>query len=670
MRNKRFPKYPDDADYNTNSPSYYDDLARKQKLIELLAKKIWEYEETLDLTLEEISERLETYIQENDNLMSDRLAEWDLRLEKFPENVEMLLQEWLSDGTLDHIINDTIFNWKADQVDLDKVNEQLANTWKSLESFPRLPDETDDTGRFRRLIDATNEGETAFIPFINEWYIISDTILVDKPIDFVSKGRIGYAGERNKSAFVFKSMTKRNIEMNRLYDITSVEDSYYGWHGWENDNYVGVELNNLKQCVVNIKEIRNFTTNLKARATNGRGFWFNHITFVESMNARVHLEINSDGNNSWFNANYFYDTSFGYTSTNTKFSSENFERFSILQTLTNGNAYGGNSNIFRDLKFEMNVTLNGGFTQIYLKKATDWVFEFRNELGGTGNKLITIDLLKSPGVTTLGAHSRNIVLKPSNMTYDTTIDFINNDEIFNNYQDIVRFEPTNKMYTVYEENNLVEKARKLNNNDLILKGYHFMNLNSVDFDNFKVGNYSGSILGNGVNVASTTPLVFSLENLKKGDLIEVISKGENNTNRAVLKVLDKENNIIPSFYDVDGVKTIASWYGFSNTTKNITPGINNGELKFNINSDKVGKVLVLLYGHIENFKILSNSREISVNKNVNEYPSEKFKGSTKPTTFIDGGFDIGDVVYRIGSSFDNTGWLLDLTDNGLEWIEF
>src|SRR5699024_4520771 len=107
---KRFPYYPDDSDYNTNAPSYYDDLARKNKLIKLLAKKIWEYEETLDLTLEEINQRLTDYINENDELMKQRLEEWDLRLEEFPENVELLLQEWLSDGTLDHIINETIFS--------------------------------------------------------------------------------------------------------------------------------------------------------------------------------------------------------------------------------------------------------------------------------------------------------------------------------------------------------------------------------------------------------------------------------------------------------------------------------------------------------------------------------------------------------------------------------
>ena len=32
-----YPFYDDENDYNTNAPSYYDDLARKQKLLKKLA---------------------------------------------------------------------------------------------------------------------------------------------------------------------------------------------------------------------------------------------------------------------------------------------------------------------------------------------------------------------------------------------------------------------------------------------------------------------------------------------------------------------------------------------------------------------------------------------------------------------------------------------------------
>lgn len=81
------PFYSDDANYNTNSKSYYDYLGRLQKLFETLASRIWEYDEEL----------------------AQRFEEWDVLIERFPEDVEKLLIEWMKDGTLDDIINKNIF---------------------------------------------------------------------------------------------------------------------------------------------------------------------------------------------------------------------------------------------------------------------------------------------------------------------------------------------------------------------------------------------------------------------------------------------------------------------------------------------------------------------------------------------------------------------------------
>ena len=81
------PFYSDDANYNTNSKSYYDYLGRLQKLFETLASRIWEYDEEL----------------------AQRFEEWDALIERFPEDVEKLLIEWLKDGTLQDIINKNIF---------------------------------------------------------------------------------------------------------------------------------------------------------------------------------------------------------------------------------------------------------------------------------------------------------------------------------------------------------------------------------------------------------------------------------------------------------------------------------------------------------------------------------------------------------------------------------
>lgn len=103
MGRERQPFYDNSADYNTNSKSYYDDLARKTRLISILGHRIWEYDEQ----------------------MVKRLAEWDARLEHFPEDVKNLLIEWVQDGTLADIINEEIFQ---DLNDLINTNfKELSN---------------------------------------------------------------------------------------------------------------------------------------------------------------------------------------------------------------------------------------------------------------------------------------------------------------------------------------------------------------------------------------------------------------------------------------------------------------------------------------------------------------------------------------------------------------
>lgn len=117
-----YPFYSDNADYNTNAKSYYDDLARKQHLFEILAKRIWEYDEEL----------------------AKRFEEWDRNLEEFPENVEKLLIEWINDGTLEHLINvelfDTIVENKSSDNEFYK-KEPIANldlNFKDYEDLTKL----------------------------------------------------------------------------------------------------------------------------------------------------------------------------------------------------------------------------------------------------------------------------------------------------------------------------------------------------------------------------------------------------------------------------------------------------------------------------------------------------------------------------------------------------
>ena len=123
--NSRKPRYNDDSDYTTNAPSYYDDLARKNQLIKYLAKKIWEYEKTLNESLENIEKVLNEYIDFNQSLgLPTTLA--DLHLEK------ATYDDFLKVGQQATIPTETIH-----QMPFDVTAEDVANAIMTVDSYVR-----------------------------------------------------------------------------------------------------------------------------------------------------------------------------------------------------------------------------------------------------------------------------------------------------------------------------------------------------------------------------------------------------------------------------------------------------------------------------------------------------------------------------------------------------
>lgn len=110
MNNRRNfkPWYDDRADYNTNAKSYYDDLARKQKLIQLLAEKIWEY----------------------DDEIKEYFRRWEHNLLTINDEVIEMMEKWADDGTLDDIINIIVMNQKVEiHISKDEPITDFPNTY-------------------------------------------------------------------------------------------------------------------------------------------------------------------------------------------------------------------------------------------------------------------------------------------------------------------------------------------------------------------------------------------------------------------------------------------------------------------------------------------------------------------------------------------------------------
>src|SRR5699024_722207 len=133
----------------------------------MLAKKIWEYEEILDLTLKEIEEKLTDYIEQNEKLLSEMLEKWDKRIEEMPEEMRSLFVVWLEDGTLEEIINHDVLGNKADQSELDKTNEHLSQISYNVKAYGAKGDGvTNDTKAFQEVshLVKQNNGGKIFIP--------------------------------------------------------------------------------------------------------------------------------------------------------------------------------------------------------------------------------------------------------------------------------------------------------------------------------------------------------------------------------------------------------------------------------------------------------------------------------------------------------------------------
>ena len=111
------PYYDFDTDYTTNSPNYYDYLAKLKPLIQILAERIYDYDKILASKLKELSDTMDDYMKEFDF----RLDEWDKRLLAFDDEIERLLREWIDDGTFADIINEEIFNFKLDRTSFEEV---------------------------------------------------------------------------------------------------------------------------------------------------------------------------------------------------------------------------------------------------------------------------------------------------------------------------------------------------------------------------------------------------------------------------------------------------------------------------------------------------------------------------------------------------------------------
>ena len=148
------PYYDFDTDYTTNSPSYYDYLAKLKPLIQILAERIYDYDKEL----------------------AKRFEEWDKNLEELPDELKRMFLEWVDDGTLARILAQLLLDDYATKEEVNdllnalenNLNEDLSNVKNDLENKINLV-ENDLDNKIDNHINIYNKKNDHFIINVDEF---------------------------------------------------------------------------------------------------------------------------------------------------------------------------------------------------------------------------------------------------------------------------------------------------------------------------------------------------------------------------------------------------------------------------------------------------------------------------------------------------------------------
>lgn len=149
------PHYTKDADYQTNAPSFYEYLARNNELLQLLAERIWGYDE-----------EIQEYFQR-----------WEDNLSTINDEVIQMMITWLEDGTLADIINNELFNRKV-EIYLQKnepVTDFENSYWNELVTEDDIQIRKKELTLWKKLFPLTKTRNVS-----NEEGITLDDLLIEK----------------------------------------------------------------------------------------------------------------------------------------------------------------------------------------------------------------------------------------------------------------------------------------------------------------------------------------------------------------------------------------------------------------------------------------------------------------------------------------------------------
>lgn len=542
----------------------------------------------------------------------------------------------------------------------DRLTKDLKNTSNEvhLATFERLDNETDDNGRFNRAISSMRAGETLVAKKEDNYYYLTDTLVIEKKINIRIENEVVYGGVKDRPIFWGKNLRHNNIYIYSIHDVGLYTDYQSGYHGWQHDDYIAFKATNFVECNLEIEKIYGTSVAYEVHSLGGDGTMFSHFRIRRVFNCRIALQLHSDGAGSWINSNYFYDLSHGFSGS--PYLADEQNKYTVFQKLSNENTYGGNSNMFIHFKFEMG-TMVKNWTFVHFTEQKDAFFEnYRYEVSiqNPTFKFAVFDLGVDKTVSSVWNGSRKNIFQPRAAEgYGHKILFENIKRVTTNLESVAYIIGTDKTI-IYNVNNVQSDYRKPSISQNVIKGFHFRKANSLLYNDTSVSQYDDRDLltENGVNISTNSRMAIYLEDLNVGDTIEVKTIGH--TPGISLKAFSGDSVISGGV--IGDVTVIASDVFYNESLEQFSFHALKDKMKFTISHENVDSVVLQISGMFSGIEISSTnpSNKVINTPNTDLSKSKRFYFNIKPTYGDEGYWEYGEVVYNTDKSAGkDIGWV-------------
>lgn len=383
-----------------------------------------------------ILETLVDWISEFNDIVKN-VNDWNEYLDNFVNNFEFELQEevqrtitkWQNDGFLEDIINAAL-NTRVDEVEevvgdiQTSLNSKFVNVINPPYPFEKAVGDGvfDNTQILQDIISYCNDNNlNVYIP--EGEFIVKDTIKIGVNIkSFNMDGYIVYDGPHDRPALQVGDESDMAHRNEYSLKVKSKNQS-----NWINEDYIGIKLINLYECLITKLISTEFTIGLQCYATN-RGFVYNEIHLTTLYNNLIGVDLVNETTitKGWVNENLFVGGRIGVQSAITIMP----ERIGVRIRSIDGTYVNNNNNLFIKTSFEM----NGEAIPIVIMHGVQNQFDsIRNE--GNGSYVAKFLNESTENVVNVGYGEREAIdlsIYPSNQVTSRRNSYLNKfNQVFN-----------------------------------------------------------------------------------------------------------------------------------------------------------------------------------------------------------------------------------------------